>query len=284
MILRYIPLLLLPVVPLLARYVDSSLESSRTRDEALYFESGETLRRLCPGFEGLLADIYWLRAVQHFGAEHLLGDEARYPLLEPLIRITTDLDKRFEFAYRYGAIFLAENKPEGAGRPEAALALLDRGIANNPSAWRLWMDKGLLFLTFFKQPKQASEALLEGSKIPGAAEWMKTLAAEVLIIGGERRAARQLWARVFEETEGAFKESARFHLLILEARDLADQWTAKVAEDVSKTGRRPSSLFELRQKEGLRLPLEDSSGTPFEYDVNSGQVTISTKSPLWRPI
>ncbi len=35
--------------------------------EALYLRSAKVLRRLSLGYTGLLADIYWTRAVQYFG-------------------------------------------------------------------------------------------------------------------------------------------------------------------------------------------------------------------------
>ncbi|MGH9350714.1 MAG: hypothetical protein ACRD2G_00895, partial [Terriglobia bacterium] len=39
----------------------------------LYVSSGVSLRRLSLGYEGLLADIYWTRAIQYFGTSRLSG-------------------------------------------------------------------------------------------------------------------------------------------------------------------------------------------------------------------
>ena len=46
--------------------------------EALYLRSSKVLRRLSLGYTGLLADIYWTRAVQYFGQQHHAGSE-RFP-------------------------------------------------------------------------------------------------------------------------------------------------------------------------------------------------------------
>src|SRR5579872_579016 len=91
----------------------------------LYVSSGKLLRDLSLGYEGLLADIYWTRAVQYYGRERLSG-HPRFDLLGPLLRITTTLDPHLIIAYRFGAVFLAEKPPGGAGQPAEALQLLDR--------------------------------------------------------------------------------------------------------------------------------------------------------------
>src|SRR6266542_5375365 len=87
--------------------------------EFLYVPSGGLLRRLSLGHQGLLADIYWTRVVQYFGRRRLAGS-ARFELLGPLLRITTELDPHLLIAYRFGAIFLAEKPPSGAGQPKEA--------------------------------------------------------------------------------------------------------------------------------------------------------------------
>ena len=83
----------------------------------LYLWSGAHVKRLFPGFEGLAADVYWLRTVQYFGGQRLFATSKRFELLRPLIEITTTLDPRLEIAYRYGAIFLSEPSPARGGAP-----------------------------------------------------------------------------------------------------------------------------------------------------------------------
>ena len=99
------------------------------------------MKRLTFGFEALTADAYWIRAIQYFGehsrrAQAQLADELQPPqalaadppvsfeLLYPLLDIATTLDSRFNIAYRFGAVFLAEAYPRGPGRPDLAIALL----------------------------------------------------------------------------------------------------------------------------------------------------------------
>ena len=78
--------------------------------------------------------------------------ERRYDLLYPLLDLATTLDPRFTIGYRFGAIFLAEPHPGGAGRPDQAIALLKKGVAFNPE------QVGLL-------PRHRIHLLLEPSRL-----------------------------------------------------------------------------------------------------------------------
>lgn len=88
----------------LLRRVDQ-MRSGATLDEVLYLSSPKVLKRLSLGYSGLMADIYWTRAVQYFGEKHHAGAQ-RYDLLAPLLEITTALDPQLVVAYQYGANFL----------------------------------------------------------------------------------------------------------------------------------------------------------------------------------
>jgi len=114
-------LLLVPAIVAVQRDIDRRFSSEATRLKELQVWSGETIRRMAPGFEDALADLYWLRTVQYYGSERRFNTESHFPLLQPLVEITTTLDPRLVLAYRYGAVFLAEPYPVGAGRPEAGL-------------------------------------------------------------------------------------------------------------------------------------------------------------------
>ena len=101
------------------------------QDESLiYVESPTVARKAALSFDAIVADVYWMRALQHYGYYRLHQDAPqRYRLLYPLLDLTTTLDPHFMVAYRFGAIFLAEPDPGGAGRPDLAVKLLEKGVA-----------------------------------------------------------------------------------------------------------------------------------------------------------
>ena len=52
----------------------------------LYVQSPAVLRRIALSFDALAADVYWIRALQHYGGDRLSRDgRQRYQLLYPLL-------------------------------------------------------------------------------------------------------------------------------------------------------------------------------------------------------
>ena len=281
---RHLYLVVAPLIPLSQVRVDQGLGEFRAQEEILYVWSGSHLKRLAAGFEDVMADVYWLRTIQYFGGRRAHAREKRFDLLEPLTDITTTLDPRLEIAYRYGAIFLSESFPVGAGRPEAGMALLRRGAPEVVEGWRLRQLEGYYAFLFLKDARRASDILLEASKMPGAASWLESLAAELLLKGGEREMSRRLWRRMYEQSEdGAMRENAHVHLQVLDALDARDAVAGLVLEFGRRTARWPRSLAELVSLGPGRVRLVDPSGVPFDYDPETGVVNVSRRSNLWRP-
>src|SRR5437879_8228896 len=110
---------------LLLRGLDR-LRSHATLEEVLYIPSPKAIKRLSLGYDGLLADVYWTRAVQYFGDKLNRGSE-HFDLLAPLLEITTTLDPHLLVAYEYGSNFLAPKIPGGAGQPQRAIKLAEFG-------------------------------------------------------------------------------------------------------------------------------------------------------------
>jgi hypothetical protein len=280
-VIRLVPLLLLALVPTVQSRVDAQRRAGRAADETLYLWSGAQVRRLAPGLETLMADVYWLRTVQYFGGQKVFAAGQGYPLLEPLINITVTLDPRMEIAYRYGAIFLSEPRPNGAGRPQAGVALLERGVATQPENWRLRQDLGFYTFLFLHDAHRGAEILDAAADLPGAPIWLRSLAADVLRRGGERATARRIWQRLHEQAEDpAMRDNALLQLAKLDALDEADRLAELARELARRTGRRPRSLDELVGAGLLSRPPVDIAGVPFEYDPETGAVVVGRSSPL----
>src|SRR4051794_9866457 len=121
----------------------TQLREHSTLSEVLFIPSAKALKRMSLGYNGLLADIYWTRAVQYFGSHHVAAAK-EYDLLAPLLDITVTLDPKLEPAYRFGSIFLAQKPPQGAGRPDQAVQLVERGIREFPNDWHLYFHLGFI--------------------------------------------------------------------------------------------------------------------------------------------
>src|SRR5262249_57444027 len=118
-------------------------------EDAVYIDSPKVVKRASLGFSGLMACIYWTRAVQYFG-HHQYSQSESYNELAPILEITTSLDPHLLAAYQFGASFLAPKPPSGAGQPARAIQLMQYGIQNNPDNWRLYYDLAFVYYTELK--------------------------------------------------------------------------------------------------------------------------------------
>ena len=247
---------------LLLHILQRQTESTKD-DDVLYIASGKTLKRMSLGYDGLLADLYWTRAVQYFGRRHH-ADETGYRLLGPLLRITSDLDPHLLPTYEYGSVFLAQRPPEGAGDPHAAVELVRTGIRENPDQWRLYSTLGFIYSAELKDYRSAAEAFRQGSQAPGAHPWLAVMAANMARHGGELATSRYLWSSVALSTrDNKIFANALKHLRALEAEQDVQQLEAMVAEYRAQTGHPPANISELVVSGWLlRIP-HDPSGKPY---------------------
>lgn len=244
--------------------------------------SGRTMKKLSPGFEGIVADIYWLRTVQYYGGQKVFTSEQRFDLVAPLVDITVTLDPRMEVAYRLGALFLSEQPPSGAGRPVEGEKLLIRGLAANPLNWRLAQDLSYFQAEFLKDRKKAAETILRARSIPEAPSWFAALGASFLQKGGERATSRALWTDLYNHsTEEFMRQGAVRQLKYLDALDAADRATEFARQIQAARGRPPESLDEFRAL-GYKGELKDPGGYAFDYDRATGEARIARRSVFWR--
>jgi hypothetical protein len=264
------------------RAVDRRVGLFRGTEEVLYLPSGKVIKALSLGHHGLLADIYWMRAVQYYGGKRL-KNEKRFDLLDPLIQIAVTLDPKLLHAYRFGSIFLSERSPVGAERPEKAVALLQNGIEQNPDEWQLYRDLGFVYYWYVEDYKQAAHWFLEGSKNPNSARWMRTFAAELLAKGGSRDSARFLWQELLASSEDEqMRRNARENLLRLQALDEIDALTKLIRKVETRTGSKVSSFGELISLGLLKqIPL-DPKGAPYQLNAETGEVSLSPQSSVRR--
>jgi tetratricopeptide (TPR) repeat protein len=254
------------------RHIDR-IRPQATLEEVLYVSSPKALKRMSLGYDGLLADIYWTRAVQYFGGRHY-NNARSYNLLAPLLEITTQLDPHLVVAYQFGASFLAPPPPGGAGQPERAIQLMEYGIQNNPNDWKLYYDLGFVYYMNLRDYKQAAEAFERGSRVPDAHPFLKVLAAQMAQHAGEFEMARMLWSAAYQTThDQQIRDNAVEHLRALRVDEDVTHLQEAVSRFGERTGRRPASLSELVAAEGLPGIPVDPDGHPYVLTAD-GRVEV----------
>jgi tetratricopeptide (TPR) repeat protein len=273
----------------LQRRIDSATPRESISEEKLYFSSGESIKKMSLGLEGLAADIYWIRTVQYFGRKLIdsrapgeppsFGStkEIRMELLAPLLDIIVTLDPQHIPAYRFGAIFLPERDMP------AAINLLERGIAANPKEWRLYQDLAYIYWQAGNQAKgeektayygKAAEWYDRGSRVEGARDWMADMAGLMRIRGGERATARKIYEEYVKSEEPHIREQAAARLKQIDSLDQIDRINEELRRRVEQTGQCPASLRLLAKElysKGLTLNKEMSPVDPegFPYALNA---------------
>ena len=264
-------------------------------EESLNLTSGPALRRLTVAWQALAADLYWIRAIQHYGSTKLAlgsggrtspaagGGErgSRYALLYPLLDLTTSLDPRFNVAYRFGAIFLAEGYPAGPGRPDLSVALLEKGLRERPDKWEYMQDIGFVHYWWTHDYRAAAAWFSKASDAPGAPWWLRSLSATTLVQGGDRRSSRQMWESIRQSAEIDWqRRDAERRLAQLDALDQVDALHRAVSAFEARAGRRPSSWVEIARAGLLPgVPL-DPTGLPYVLDPATGRIDVSADSVL----
>ena len=249
----------------------------------LYLQSPAVARRMALSFDNVVADLYWMRALQHFGTTRLSDDaEKRFENLYPFLDLATALDPLFTVAYRFGAIFLSEAPPGGPGRPDLAVKLLAKGIVASPDRWQYYQDIGFVHYWWTGDYAEAAAAFSKGAALPGAPWWMKSLAAVTLTEGGDRQTSRVLWRALAQTPDNDFlRRDAQRRLVQLDALDQIDQLTALVDRARAGGAAAPWSWVLLFERGLLaQLPI-DPTGEPYAIDMNTGRVDVSGRSSLW---
>jgi tetratricopeptide (TPR) repeat protein len=248
----------------------------------LYIRSSQILRRTTLSFHALIADIYWIRAVQHYGGTKLSNaPNKQYDLLYPLLDLTTSLDPYFDVVYKFGAVFLAEPYPSGAGRSDQAIALLQKGLRVRPDKWELAQEIGFVYYWWLADYRNAAAWFNRAADMPNSPDWLRPLAAVTLAQGGNRASSRTLWTEIARNADADWlRDQAAFRLSQLDALDGIDFMERIVQQYRVRTGVPPGSWNDMMRAGLLRGIPRDPTGIPFQLDPATGKVTLDPGSSL----
>jgi len=258
---------------------------------------GKRLKGYALGAEGLMADWYWILSLQYIGGKIMSSEDVilnvedltslNPRLLYPYLDNATDLDPKFYAAYSYGAIVLP------AIDPAKAIALTEKGIANNPDHWRFYQYLGYIYWRL-KEFEKAAEIYEKGSRVPGAPPFMRQMAATMKTKGGSRDTARELYLQMLTESDDQqSKENAQLRLFELDSLDERDAVNAILQSFKEKAGRCANSYGEiLPQLRTIKLPagkgfridasnnIVDPTGVPYTLDRTRCSIYIGPESRI----
>jgi tetratricopeptide (TPR) repeat protein len=133
----------------------------------------EAARATALGFDAVLSDYYWLRAVQIVGAAARPEDHA--PLLGRLIDVVTTLDPWVGHPYRFAAVWLVDSQES----VREANRLLQRGIEHHPEDWRQPFYLGFNHYYHLGENDAAADAMERAAALEGSPRYLPRLVARL---------------------------------------------------------------------------------------------------------
>ena len=200
---------------LISREIPPQAARSET-PQPIFFPRVEILRPALLGFAALAADLTWIRTVQYFGSR--VEGKERFPQLYQLVDMATSLDPHFLDAYQYGGLFLviARQYPN-------AVAIYEKGIAANPSAWQLPHDLGRLYFLELRDYQKAMHWWEVTDRIPGRPHYIPRFLIRLQAKIGHLETALELWQQLLERSDNE------------PVREIARREIQKLREEIQRT-------------------------------------------------
>ncbi len=236
--------------------------------ELEYLPKGSHLRLASLGYRHLVADLVWIKVVQHFGEHNPTPSGYRWAY--HAVDVVTDLDPEFVMAYQAAGTVLGV----WAGQTRNSIAILEKGMKHNPSVWRLPFLVGYDYFYELCEPTRAAEYFRKASLLPGSPEYLPALAARMTVEGGNPEAALEFLMRFHEQTrDERIREALRKRMTEVQVeRDI------RYLEDAARRykvqyGKTPINLDDLISG-GM---IDHIPRAPFEsgYVLNSANGTVS---------
>jgi tetratricopeptide (TPR) repeat protein len=158
-------------------------------------------RALSFGFEPVIADYYWIQALQ------IVGDaerpEGRNQTVAALIDLVTGLDPWVDHPYRFAALWLNESEAEVRHANE----LLEKGIAYHPRDWRNRFYLGYNLFFYLEDHARAADALESALAQPDAPDYLGSFVTRLRASGDSLDTAMLFVQQLIAQTEDEYAKA-----------------------------------------------------------------------------
>ena len=195
-------------------------------------------------FLPLLADYYWLAAIQATGKANTAPE---YLDVADYAQLITDLDPDFGYVYQFAGVVV----PVNLGREtwmntKESTAILEKGVAHFPKLPFLRTLLAYNLSVFDQEYARAAQMLEEASKLPGAPSYLPLLATRLYAQAGAFEAASAFANQFANSAEDPGTRAAFTHRTKeIELERILQTLDGQVAAFRERTGRLPENLQEL---------------------------------------
>lgn len=227
-------------VLLLQDGIDQGKQDLRSREKRRFVPPrAADVRYLAMGYQGLVADAYWLGAIQHY-SDSVDRDEVPVDLYA-MGDFITEMDPKFAIAYYFTGLNLAMM----GGDPDQVVAILEKGRKNRPDVWRIPFYLGFYYYFVLQDFENAA------TNVEAACELRKSwafclLATRIRAQAGDPDLGIKLLVEMMNQTSDENKK----RLFIRRIRELTVRKQLARLNELAgqyrdKTGKSPSSLNDL---------------------------------------
>lgn len=234
----------------------------RTKDGPI-LPRRELLEVLGAAQKPLLADFYWLQAIQQVGRANT---DTEYRDVYFYSDLATDLDPKFRYVYEWGAV----TTPFNLGREQwvntdLSSRLLAKGLAEFPDDQRFLFQLAYNKMTYDGDYKAAADLLVKLSKLPGTPPYLPHLATRLYAQAGRfdtgLHLAEMLRDSAEDESSRAFYDHRIKELL---REQVLTQIDAAIDAHLRERGTRPNAVEALVDAGFLKaVPVDPLEGRFF---------------------
>lgn len=261
----------------LATALDQRRNAVTRAAQLAYLPKGEYLKLAVLGYRQLAADIIWLQVVQHIGAKTASqqGNSWTYHA----VNVLTDLDPHFVPSYQATGVFLGVL----VGHQDEAIAILSKGMRQNPEVWQLPFLAGYIAYYELCDPVAGSKFLRVAAQVPGAPAYLPKLAARMTVTTGDSDAALEFLDRFARSaSDERLREALALRMReILQERDLR-LLESSISRYHEKYQRFPSKPDDLVLGGVLHDLPSDPLGGEYHIDFMTGKVSASSRQERLR--
>ncbi|MFC1656743.1 hypothetical protein ACFL14_02180 [Patescibacteria group bacterium] len=220
-------------------------------------------QRISVGMDNVLADMYWLQAIQYLGVG---ASQGGHPALATMLENTTTLDPDFEYPYIFSSLILP-----GEGHLEKAQEIADQGIEKVPDSWQIPYYAGLsIYQIQLNDYTKASELVKLASTKKDAPENLPYIANILLSRTNEKVKAYYSWKVIAESAENKYsRERAQTFIEHYEIIFYLEKLNKTYREQY---GAFPNTLQDLVKVGYIKEIPSDSLERGFIYKKETGEV------------
>ena len=148
-----------------------SLDHPSSMDMYMYIPSGDFLEPFALGYNQIVADLFWIKAISYFADELKRGGQ--YLWLYHILDLVTTLDPKFKWPYYFGALVLSLE----ANQVEESNRILKKALRHHPDAWQFPFYLGFNYWHHYDDPVTAASYIEIAARLPGAPRYLRTFPA-----------------------------------------------------------------------------------------------------------